>query len=93
MAALKFLAIVRLLLVTSPGHEMNMTHTKSLNLKRHGHIGGNFIELNIAERLLVKNIQEGCGRHEIILTLFFAITSYLFDFRKIYVCSLRLGDR
>jgi len=37
MAALKFLAIVQLLLVISPSHEMNMTHTKSLNLKRHGY--------------------------------------------------------
>jgi len=38
MAALKFLAIVWLLLVISPCHGMNMTHTKSLNLKRYGYI-------------------------------------------------------
>jgi len=35
MVALKFLVIVRLLLVISPRHEMNMAHTKSRNLKRY----------------------------------------------------------
>jgi hypothetical protein len=38
MAALKFLVIGWLLLVISPCHEMNMTHTERLNLNRHGYI-------------------------------------------------------
>jgi len=37
--ALKFLAIVRLLLVISPSQNKNMTRTKYLNPKRFGYIG------------------------------------------------------
>ena len=51
MAALKFLAIVRLLLVISPRHEMNMTHTKSLNLKRHGYIEAHKEKLRFSQLL------------------------------------------
>ncbi len=46
MAALKFLAIVPLLFVISPGHEINMTHTKSLNLKRRGYAYVQLMRLN-----------------------------------------------
>ncbi len=40
MSTLNLLAIVRLLLVISPCHEMNMTHSYHLNLNRHGYISG-----------------------------------------------------